>query len=234
MKTVCPTCGGWKCERAKQCIRCTSPSQPINVIREMREAGAAYEQIADVLLVTRERVRQLCKKHGIKKIAATCAACGAQLPPSSGGGKYCSDECRNKLPCIKCGKLRDARNKGYCWDCSVKARTGKRPSPDEMAELICRYEAGAGYWELGREFGYLGTQLNRWMVQAGCKSRGVGKYVRTEKTKRKLAKAMEVNANAFQNWTPERLRQNALKSWETRRRKAAERKAKDGEETVES
>jgi DNA-binding transcriptional MerR regulator len=82
------------------------PAKRLAMIREMRESGATYQQIASACdpPVSRERIRQICADHGITppRVVKPCATCGAEIEVVTNYARrttnvYCSDPCRVEM-----------------------------------------------------------------------------------------------------------------------------------------
>lgn len=105
-----------------------------NIIKEMREQGAAFPTIAARLGMKRDTVKIYCYRHGIQPPSADttpadsspenrCVCCGGKLPPHIKGKqrRFCSDACRHRwwsqnrsehptkstylVTCSHCGKV---------------------------------------------------------------------------------------------------------------------------------
>lgn len=89
-----------------------------SVVIELRRKFPCYTatKIAEQVGLSRERVRQILKKHNerTRKIAGYCRTCSNVL--TNRQRKYCSPECRHKdtyvqVSCSVCGKMKEVRAK---------------------------------------------------------------------------------------------------------------------------
>lgn len=122
-------------------------------ITEMRQSGAPYSKITDILDISQSAVKSYCLRHEIKPVDKTagrevtlCENCGAEIIQNLKGKhkRFCCDKCRNawwnarpglvnrkavyEYTCRYCGvnftAYGNARRK-YCSNaCYISARFG--------------------------------------------------------------------------------------------------------------
>lgn len=65
-------------------------------VLELRNEGYGYKKIASELNVTRDQVRNICKKKLKQPLESVCKNCGVKITSLKGKKKkiYCSDKCR--------------------------------------------------------------------------------------------------------------------------------------------
>jgi transposase-like protein len=147
------------------------PAKRLAMIREMRESGATYQQIAKACdpPVSRERIRQICAYHGITapRVVKACATCGAEIEvaPNHAQRKtnaYCSGACFTEMK-----RRRD----------EAKRRTeGVRPM-EEVVELFATrrqelldiivplHEQGYTYTQIAEQLGMNPNSLTVFMAR---------------------------------------------------------------------
>ena len=120
---------------------------------------ATQSDIAKLLGVTRERIRQILKKHGLPPVVKRppkyhqCLYCGANILTKFYRRQYCDEHCRTLhlwgiYPCDVCGKDIAMRHKEYqhrrrrfrSFTCSYTCRT-----------VVIR-DANKTLWELHRKY----------------------------------------------------------------------------------
>lgn len=136
------------------------------LIVKMRHVGYGYRRIADTVELSRDIVRNYCKKIGLdgraddilkssKYEGNVCIRCGAPLvhPPTGRKRKYCALSCKRKWEaqhpkkeyahqCKMCGKSfkSTTKNQKYCsHDCYIEDRFYKN---EQMAYLIEQLKKG--------------------------------------------------------------------------------------------
>lgn len=65
-------------------------------VLELRDEGYGYKKIASELNLTRDQVRNICKKKIKKPLESVCKNCGIKIKSIQGKKEkiYCSDKCR--------------------------------------------------------------------------------------------------------------------------------------------
>ena len=120
-----------------------------DLMRDMRQSGRSYGQIALALNISENTVKSFCRREGILVIpesADRCPRCGAMMPGRTYGRqrRFCSDACRyawnfahrllgeqNAISkrCTGCGKMffsYPSNERKYCSRaCYIRDRFGK-------------------------------------------------------------------------------------------------------------
>ena len=114
-------------------------------VLELREANPtlAAVRIAEILNITRERVRQILKDEGlptyIPRHYGFCALCKKDIPATR--TRYCSATCRTKaaqvtFECVLCGNSKTLRRSAY----NTQVRRGYKRM---YCSVVCRQK---GNW----------------------------------------------------------------------------------------
>jgi len=75
-------------------------AQQLSTLMMMRDSGAGYLKIAQVLGVSKDTVKKYCQRHDLKNVtgakASLCPICGSKLVFVTGkkAKRFCSDRCR--------------------------------------------------------------------------------------------------------------------------------------------
>lgn len=125
------------------------PAREKEAVLSMYSEGQKYKEIADILLLSPNTVKSICRRSGIKPLSSgetdsrRCRNCGATLRCNSGTKPkiFCSDHCRyawwNKkrgltpyrLTCSYCGQefiSYGNKNRKFCGrECYLHSRYGE-------------------------------------------------------------------------------------------------------------
>lgn len=141
-------------------------------------SGLTMRELAKCHGITVQRVQQILSRDGVDPrpvgVAGypirACRECQAMEQLRRGLCRRCRGP-----KCEQCGVSLPAWGVRYCATCKPHMCRGKWVDWEDAKR---RYEAGEGYWAIGRSLGFPGTTIHRRLVRMGVESRASGTYKR--------------------------------------------------------
>lgn len=124
-----------------------------SVLRDMRQAGRSYGQIAEKLGVSKNTIKSICRREGLVPATAAgscCLHCHAPLPNQKAGCKraFCSDACRyawhNAHRALQTHKVVSKRC-ACCGNTFLSYPSGKRKYCSRACYIADRYHKESHY-----------------------------------------------------------------------------------------